>query len=234
MDHLEAVRTKAAEKYMLGELSGKERDDYEDHFFGCQECASEVKLGAILVDSAKEVLSSPHILPEKPAREIGARRPWFAWFMRPQFVVPALASLLLIIAYQNAVLIPRMKTATSDLNAAGVLPSFSLITSNSRGGAPLTIRVSRNQLFGLYLDIPPEKKLSSYTCTVENTSGSVEFSASVSATQAREAVQLLLSSSRLSPGNHILIVRGSGASDQASGAPAVEVARYEFNLQFIQ
>jgi hypothetical protein len=35
MDHLEAKRIQAAEKYVLGELTPALRDEYEEHYFDC-------------------------------------------------------------------------------------------------------------------------------------------------------------------------------------------------------
>jgi len=43
MDHSEALRLQAAERYVLGELSPELREQYEEHYFTCEECASDVK-----------------------------------------------------------------------------------------------------------------------------------------------------------------------------------------------
>jgi len=56
MDHNEAVRMHAAEKYILGELSPVLREEYEEHFFACVACALEVKAAAAFVDNACDVL----------------------------------------------------------------------------------------------------------------------------------------------------------------------------------
>jgi anti-sigma factor RsiW len=56
MDHDEAVRMRAAEKYVLGELSPVLREEYEEHFFACVACALEVKAAAAFVDNACDVL----------------------------------------------------------------------------------------------------------------------------------------------------------------------------------
>ena len=59
MDHNEAVRTHAAEKYILGELSPVLREEYEEHFFVCVACALEVKAAAAFVDNARTGLRQP-------------------------------------------------------------------------------------------------------------------------------------------------------------------------------
>ena len=55
LDHNEALRQQAAEKYVLGELSQPLRDEFEAHFFECQECARDVKAAAEFVDNARAV-----------------------------------------------------------------------------------------------------------------------------------------------------------------------------------
>ena len=91
MNHDEAIRLKAAEKYLLGELSTELRDEYEDHYFGCAECALDVQTGAVFIDNARDVLSSSSVA------DIGAkRRPvrsggWWTALLWPAFAVPVLA-----------------------------------------------------------------------------------------------------------------------------------------------
>ena len=67
MNHDEAIRLKAAEKYLLGELSAELRDQYEDHYFGCAECAQDVRTGAVFIDNARDVLVPPSVA------ELGAK-----------------------------------------------------------------------------------------------------------------------------------------------------------------
>ena len=55
MDHEEAVRLQAAEKYVLGELAEELREAYEQHYFDCQECATEVIATAAFVDGARDI-----------------------------------------------------------------------------------------------------------------------------------------------------------------------------------
>jgi anti-sigma factor RsiW len=53
MDHREAIRLQAAERYVLGELTKDLRDEYEEHYFDCAECAADVKATAAFVDNLK-------------------------------------------------------------------------------------------------------------------------------------------------------------------------------------
>jgi hypothetical protein len=230
MDHSEAIQLKAAERYLLGELTGTEREQYEEHFFGCHECAQDVQAGAVFMDNAREVLASETMVAPVVAAQ-PREQSWFSFFLRPAFAAPALALLLLVAAYQNVIVIPRLKTALGQATEPQVLSSFSLIAENSRGGAPLTIRVPLNKQFSLFLDIPPGNQFPYYNCELLAESGKAEFSVKVLSTAAKDTIQLLVPASRLSAGKHVLIVRGSGLLEGA-GAAQSEVARYSFILQF--
>jgi len=59
MNHSEAVRLQAAEKYVLGELSPALREEYEEHLFDCVACALDVKAVAAFLDNARDVLRQP-------------------------------------------------------------------------------------------------------------------------------------------------------------------------------
>jgi len=244
MEHTQAIQLKAAERYVLGELPSDLREQYEEHFFSCVACAEEVNLAAAFVENSRAAMGSEPVLP--PARlPVGtAQRPaasgWFGAFLRPSFAVPVFAALLLLVAYQTFLVIPRLKAATTRSVAAlasaapQALASFSLITADSRGvGDPLTLTVASVQPFSLYFDIPPDGHYSSYICVFENSAGKAEFSLNISAEQAKNAVQLLIPSSSLGTGKHVLVVRGLGTQDGAAGS-GTEVARYPFTLAVSQ
>src|SRR6267154_4275515 len=44
MDHAEAIHIQAPSRYLQGELSPSEARAFEEHFFGCPDCAEEVSL----------------------------------------------------------------------------------------------------------------------------------------------------------------------------------------------
>ena len=227
MDHSDAVRTKAAERYLLGDMPARDREEYEDHFFGCVECAQEVQAGAIFIDSAKEALAASGV-PEtsaKPRRSSGAR---WAWFSRPAFALPVMALLLLIAGYQAVYEVPHLQSALSQASAPQTLPSLSLIGANSRGGETPELSIPANKPFNLALDIPPGQQFSGYSCEVQGESGSVEFSVNVSADEAKQTVQVVVPPSILTAGKYILVVRGYESSQPAN---KVEVARFPFILK---
>ena len=56
MDHNKAVRLLALERYVLGELPPPLRDEFEAHYFECEECAEDVRAAAEFVDNVRAVL----------------------------------------------------------------------------------------------------------------------------------------------------------------------------------
>jgi hypothetical protein len=55
MDHETAVKLGASERYLLGELTGEDRDSFEEHFFMCPECAEDVRALTVFAANAKAV-----------------------------------------------------------------------------------------------------------------------------------------------------------------------------------
>lgn len=241
MDHTEAVRLKAAERYLLGELRGEQREQYEEHFFKCTECALDLNAGATFIDSAREVLATEPVGAADAVKQ--GRLGWFAGWLRPALAVPALAGLIMIVGYQNALEIPKLKTAEANASAPRLLRTYTLIQNRSQRGGSKEFSVPFDRTFALDFDIPVEGKIGSelvsprsefesYRCDIESESGAVEFSFAVTAEEATNAVHLLIPASKLRPGQHNLVVRGV-KSAQGPGS-IKEVARFPFTLESTQ
>src|SRR5258708_37240563 len=117
MDHDLAVKSQACEKYLLGELSPDLRDAYEEHYFSCAECASQLRMAAELVGAGQQIFAqTPAPAVARPVYESGG---WLRWFC-PAIALPVLATLLLIFGYQNLVIIPQLQES----RAPPVRPMF--------------------------------------------------------------------------------------------------------------
>ena len=46
-----------AERYLLGEMTDVERDEYEAHFFSCEACADDVRAAAAFLANARSQLA---------------------------------------------------------------------------------------------------------------------------------------------------------------------------------
>lgn len=230
MDHSEAVSQRAVELYFLGELRGEQRDAFEEHYMSCPECAQEVRIGAMFMDNAREVLRSDASPAQAKSPAAVLKGGWFAGLLRPAIAVPVFAVLLAMISYQSFVAIPRMQTALSNANAPRALSTFSLLSDNSRGGSPLTISISKNEPFALYLDIPPQPAFSMYTLDIDAEGGALIFTIQVSAAEARNTVELLVPGSRLRPGQYDVVVSGAGGTPE-SGSSQTVISHSRFTLE---
>src|SRR5713226_6939319 len=75
MDHEIAVRLQAAERYLLDEFSPEERREFEEHFFGCRECAEEVRAASIFSANTKAVFrgEEARVAKARPQQSGGTR-----------------------------------------------------------------------------------------------------------------------------------------------------------------
>ena len=55
MEHEEAIKNLAAERYLLGELTESDREAYEEHLFSCPACFEQVKAGTEFVGHLRRI-----------------------------------------------------------------------------------------------------------------------------------------------------------------------------------
>jgi len=225
MDHGQAVQLQACEKYLLGELTPDLRDAYEEHYFSCAECATELRLAAEFVNSSRRLLREPSAakVRAKPD-DVRPPRGWFPW-MNPWVVGPVFAALLLFIGYQNFFTIPHYQQSA----APRVLPMYSLIAANSRGDEGLVFSVPPNQPFGLYVDLPYDPSFSTYLLRLERPSGSSTPFRSLTAEEAQKT-QVIAINPGAQAGKYTIIVSGL-ANRFADTSSAKELARLQFAVE---
>jgi Putative zinc-finger len=222
MQHGEAIRSMASEKYLLNELTPELREEFEEHFFGCPDCALEVRAGAAFLEHSKIVLATP-VPKETPAPAgLGQSHGWRGW-LRPSVVVPVLAILLVVIGYQNFATLSRPR-ATAELRTPQILPSVSLVSA--RGGSVPAINVSPDKSFLLYVDVPTDSRFTSYVCELHDATGALEWSVPVSTEAAKNTLPLHVPADSINPGAYALVVRGITGSGSGS-----VLASYPFELQ---
>jgi hypothetical protein len=224
MDHHEAMRRSAVEKYLLDEMPEPERDEFEEHFFGCQECAADLQVTAAMLDGAKREFARGLVARPTP---VAGKKPRLAFLWRPAFLSPAMALLLLIIVYQNAVIYPRFAGEIARSRSPEILASVSLIGGNSRGAAIPSVTVAKAQPILLSVDIPMAQRFSSYSCVLVAPSGAIVWRVPVSAEQAKDTVSIRVPAGTWERGDYALIVQGHTNLDSAE---PVALARYRFTL----
>ena len=240
MDHQEAVGLSAVERYLLGELSPLERDNFEEHFFSCPNCATDVRITSQFLDGARRELGRTRAVSQvgSPGRR-SALAEWLAVLWKPAFLGPVAALLLLFIGYQNVVVYPHMAGALAQLRQPAVLSAVSLISAGTRSVGRIQVNGSTNQPVLLSVDIPGEQRFTSYVCELVTASGAVLWSVPVSGGQARDTVSIGVPAGVLQPGDYVLVVKGlmtqvaAPAVSSGSGSNGtVDLARYPFALQF--
>jgi len=225
MDHDEALRTHAAERYLLGELTDEEREAYEEHFFACRACADQVKSDDRFVALVREVLEDKKTHPGKAAefQAISSGRLWSWWRPGPQaFAFAGLMLAAVFSIYQNLVTIPRLRQAA----VAQPVVNVSLLSAGARGPST-AVTLPRGRPVSLSIAVPPG--FSSYRCEISGTSQTIPCGM-ISAEQARDVVQIVVPAAVLEEGPHALILSGLQTGEPVSQGR--EIARYEFVLQF--
>ena len=223
MDHPEATRLMAVEKYLLDEMPPALRDEFEEHFFGCPECAADLRATEAFLDAAKQELKAAPL--PKPSPVADKKSP-FEFLWRPVFALPAFALLLLVIAYQNIVVYPHLASEIAQLQAPQIAPTLSLLAGNSRGGETPSIAIQKSQPFVVNIDIPTQDRFSSYTCLLYSPTGSTASKIQISAQQAKDTVSISVPAGKAVPGNYTLLVQGN--SDRVPAEPAIDLAHFRF------
>jgi len=224
MDHDVVVRQKMTERYLLHELAPEQRDQFEEHLFDCQDCALDVRAAARFIEQSKVVLAENQAVASTPVLATAPARPqprWFAW-LRPAFVVPALALLLVVVAYQNLVTYPQLQQA---LNRPQVLPWASVNVGTWGAGGP-TITTVQGKGFLLFIRIPPDGVYDHYKADLINPAGKLEWSLTIPAVAGQDQWPVEIPGANREAGTYALAVRGIGATGESK-----DLGRASFELQ---
>ncbi|HZT28649.1 MAG TPA: zf-HC2 domain-containing protein [Bryobacteraceae bacterium] len=233
MDHETAIRLQAAERYVARALSESERDEFEEHFFECAECAEEVRWEQIFVANAREVFREQTQRPPRPAaapepvaepRRAGG---WFSFgWLRPAFALSAFANvaLLLVGGYEFLEVMPRLRAQLETLQTPQLTAAISVPTIVR--AEPKLIQVpSSMRLIPLSFALP--HRFPKYQYEVAREDGMGRFGGSVPSPAATDE-ELLLSvpAARLTGGAWRVSLRGiEGSSSVEIGSCRLQVGR---------
>jgi hypothetical protein len=224
MNHEAVVRQQMTERYLLNELDTQAREEFEEHFFDCQDCTLDVHAGALFVEQSKLALAER---PEKVSAGSIAPVPapvksgWRQWF-RPALAAPVMALLLVVVAYQDLVVLPQMQQA---MRSPHVLP-WASINVGTYGSEEPVITARPGQGFLLFVRIPPEDIYSQYMAELYNPAGKVEWSVTIPASSTQDQWPVQVPGANREAGSYSLRVRGVTAAGDRK-----EVGRASFELQ---
>jgi hypothetical protein len=242
MDHSEAIQKMIAERYLLDELTLDAREAFEEHLFDCPECALDLRAGAAFVEVAKAQLpklagAAPTFVPacsRKPrilrgwSLRVWNQREWWLSWLQPSFAVPAFASLLLVVGYQNLVTYPGLRAAAEQPR---LLP-WAPLHGAMRDGAPLAITADRRHGVALPVDLPAQSSLdayASYSLDLYNPQGKLAWTGAVDAPSesggGAQRFSLVIPGAMLQNGVYSLVVSGAGTHGERT-----VIDRYAFDL----
>jgi hypothetical protein len=236
MDHSEAVRLQAAEKYVLGKLPKEQHAAYEEHYFECPACAEEIKATVAFMESARQVVREEALEPVG-AKPVSPTAPGFFSWVRPVFAVPVFTALLMCIAYQNTVTIPRLKDSSSSQMGQTISSAFAL-RGSVRGGSEdgdvvNKVRVRPGESFTLNFDFTPTGTFSEYGWELRDQAGRAVQSGSISGEKKYQRVSLNVAGGVKSAGKYNLVFFGS-ADGAGQTANSNEAQRLTFTVEFLQ
>jgi hypothetical protein len=225
MTHDLATRNQIAARYLLGELSPTERDDFEEHYFDCADCARDVRTGAILRANTKAVLQERCVAAAQTA--VSGDSWWRRLFtFRGPVLAPygAAAALVLFSTYQGAVVIPNLRSASEPQLVA------STALRPTVRGSDLTIPVAKDaRFFEVNFDVDSQQPFAAYECDIVRGNGSPMFTVNAPAGSAGSTtLNLLLPAARFATGEYVVVLRGR---PEGPAANPVELDRFKFLIE---
>lgn len=219
IDHEIAVQQKMTERFLLGELDSDKREEFEEHFFSCAECAHDVRAGVLFLDHSKVVLNEQQVVAVPVPAPQPPSPPWWMRWLHPAFTAPVLALALAVAGYQNLVEYPRLLQPTVVAMAKIDVDSFS--------GDEKPLNVAQGSGFILQVRTPPNGNYLRNTAELLSPTGKVEGPITLPAAvdgQAQWAIQF--QSVNRQSGTYTLVIRGVNASGESK-----ELSRKSFELQ---
>lgn len=227
--HQEAVRSKAVERYLLGQMPDTEAESFELHFFECEECAGELRTGAVFVENARQVFRESPAAARAPVPSRSRSRGRWSWLAgpwgRPVFQATAFASLVLAAAavYQGAFQLPELRRQVAQADVLQSPPDFT-ITGATRGDAQAIAVPAKALSFHLHIDLP-DNSFQRYRCELFSGPGPARFSGYLEAPHTGDQLTILVPARALASGSYTLSVHG--LRDSGSGP---ELGPYTFLL----
>lgn len=226
MDHSEAIRMGATEKYLLGELGEDEKTRFEEHFFDCADCAEDLKATDTFMANAQRVFSETRAAKVTPLPAPARRRGLPLFWPAPLGAVAASFLLLGVIGYQAVFQVPDLRKRLAQAEAPQAA-SWHFIPV-SRGAAEVVKVPKGVRMVGLTLSRGSAKSFPYYQCEVQRAGGGTLLSSVVAAAPAGDELQILIPVFRLPSGDYTLVLGGQESS--AGEVKEPDLVRYAFTL----
>lgn len=205
MDHHLAVKEQLPEKYILGELSETERDDFEEHLADCSRCMDDVRTAqafavnsyAVFQEEAQSVAAG---IPSQNTRSPGWKTRWAFAFSSGLNLALAGAALYAFVA-----LVPFLKNQIRLLESPSVSEPF-VLEGPTRSALPVFV-VPRTASASFRLDLP--QHFDAYVCIIKDAAGRTQKAYNLLAAGNTETLNLTVPVAGLHPGDYNVTLRGS-------------------------
>jgi anti-sigma factor RsiW len=212
MEHDEAVRSQAAERYVARELSPAEQEAFEEHFFDCRKCAEDVRFEMTFAANVRAVLREQRA-EHQPAPEPRAANSWGrwpAWLRRRPALALSFAANLALAGGLGYLLL----TGTHEL----AVPQFTqpYFAPGPTHGAEDVHAILPGET-SYQVRFPAPSAATSYSYEVLDAAGKRESSGSLKAPATEDNnLYLQVPVRRLPAGVHTLVVRGGSGGEIVS------------------
>jgi hypothetical protein len=208
MDHNAAVKLGAPERYVAGDLSQAERDEFEAHFADCRPCMNDVWTASAFAANARAVFEGR--LARKPEPQ---RAGWLAW-PRLETAVPTFAAVVFAVmaGYLAKVTIPALRAPQA---IAAAVPLDDATRSAPRvleEGSPLHFEIA----------VAPQPGTASLWVELAGVSGKILNRGPLQAPAPGEPLAVFFPD-KPGPGHYSVVVR--------AGESGPQLARGEFDIQ---
>jgi hypothetical protein len=206
MEHDEAIRSQAAERYVSHELSAPEREAFEEHFFQCQRCADEVRFELTFAANVRAVTREGRAAPAPAHPVAGSWEKWRVWLRPRSAMAFSFAVNFALVAGLGYALLTRAHPAARP----GLIAAY--FAPGPAHSAADVHALPAGQTFYAVLFAVPGSASQSFTYEILPASGPRESSGSLTASPAVKAISFCLQVpiGGLPAGIHTLIVRGPG------------------------
>lgn len=185
-EHERAVRTLAAERYMLGQMTDAERETFEEHYFNCRFCVEAVKGIDLMTRATRQ---------QQKAQPV---RKWRPMTVAPWAVAAALAGAL--------TLQPILMRTAPVLTQVAEVPYATDGPLTSERRAAVTNRLPAGQRIITSVEIDHDPQYTQYRWDLRADEAKSLASGTVAPEQTKEPIPLLLGP--LPAGSYELVIEG--------------------------
>ena len=220
MTHQQALDTMAAERYLLDEMTEIEKHAFEEHFFDCDDCTQEVRVGErirteVRADGESGLRAKDSQTRTSNVVEFNKRPVWRS----ASTVIPWAAAAMLAVTtgYQSLVVVPSLRQASGPQSLSPVM-----LREATRGTLPVVTVAPGQRFVTLGIDVMTAST-GDVTYDLLDAAGSTILSGRTPLPPSGAPLFLLVPADELArPGRYTLIVR-----DPAS--PAATLSEYAFD-----